>query len=318
VRLPAGYIADSVELAYATTAHRAQGATVDTAHTLVTDETTRESLYVASTRGRLRNIWYAAVEELLDADGEHAPEAPRSGADLLAGVLARTSADPAATTAIRGTQREATSLPTLVARYRHAWDSAALDVLRGAAAQLPPDLGRRLLADPASRHLAQTLASSTAGGANATSTLQAAVSYGDLSGARSPALVVASRIADIPHTLGIIDNARSQPPLPWLPAPVVGHAEWDDYLAARAALISSRVAVLGSLGAAYREQYRLTHLSSGDLGQPPDRGTTQHAAYRYALSEKAARGSSPTRQRAQTTSASLAPDRPSRGHHLTL
>ena len=52
LRLPAEYVADSVELAYASTAHRAQGITVDTAHTLVTSEMTRESLYVASTRGR--------------------------------------------------------------------------------------------------------------------------------------------------------------------------------------------------------------------------------------------------------------------------
>jgi hypothetical protein len=32
VTLPAGYVAASVELAYAATAHRAQGRTVDTAH----------------------------------------------------------------------------------------------------------------------------------------------------------------------------------------------------------------------------------------------------------------------------------------------
>ena len=60
-----------VELAYASTAHRAQGSTVDTAHALVTEEMTRESLYVASTRGRLNNSWYAATDELLDADLRH-------------------------------------------------------------------------------------------------------------------------------------------------------------------------------------------------------------------------------------------------------
>ncbi|MGH3356190.1 MAG: TrwC relaxase, partial [Nocardioidaceae bacterium] len=35
VRLPAEYVAEHVELAYASTAHRAQGVTVDTAHPLV-------------------------------------------------------------------------------------------------------------------------------------------------------------------------------------------------------------------------------------------------------------------------------------------
>ena len=51
VVLPADYVASHVELAYATTAYRAQGRTVDTAHALVTAGTAREVLYVAATRG---------------------------------------------------------------------------------------------------------------------------------------------------------------------------------------------------------------------------------------------------------------------------
>ena len=38
--------AEHLELAYASTAHRAQGRTVDTAHALVSPTTTREVLYV--------------------------------------------------------------------------------------------------------------------------------------------------------------------------------------------------------------------------------------------------------------------------------
>ena len=41
-----------VDLGYAVTVHRAQGITVDTAHAVVGPGTTRESLYVATTRGR--------------------------------------------------------------------------------------------------------------------------------------------------------------------------------------------------------------------------------------------------------------------------
>ncbi len=58
VVLPADYVAQHVELAYATTAHRAQGRTVDTAHALVSPTTTREVLYVAATRGREENRLY--------------------------------------------------------------------------------------------------------------------------------------------------------------------------------------------------------------------------------------------------------------------
>ena len=75
VRLPAPYVARDVELAYAVTAHRAQGMTVDTAHTLVTDETTRESLYVAATRGRHGNHLY----EVTDAHPERRPRSANEG-----------------------------------------------------------------------------------------------------------------------------------------------------------------------------------------------------------------------------------------------
>ena len=52
VVLSAPYVAAHVELAYASSAHRAQGRTVDTAHAFVTSTTTREALYVLATRGR--------------------------------------------------------------------------------------------------------------------------------------------------------------------------------------------------------------------------------------------------------------------------
>ena len=50
--LPAGYVAWHVDLGYATTAHRAQGRTLETAHAYVTATTLREPLYVMATRGR--------------------------------------------------------------------------------------------------------------------------------------------------------------------------------------------------------------------------------------------------------------------------
>src|SRR5680860_938853 len=56
VLLPPEYVAEHVDLGYAVTAHRAQGITVDTAHVVVTDTTTKENLYVAMTRGRDTNV----------------------------------------------------------------------------------------------------------------------------------------------------------------------------------------------------------------------------------------------------------------------
>ena len=63
VTLPSSYVQESVELAYATTAHRAQGATVDTAHLLVTEQLTRALMYVGMTRGRDANNAYVATHQ---------------------------------------------------------------------------------------------------------------------------------------------------------------------------------------------------------------------------------------------------------------
>ncbi len=66
VRLPADYVREHVELAYASTAYRAQGRTVGTAHAMVGPTTTREVLYVSATRGREANRLY--VDTSYDPD----------------------------------------------------------------------------------------------------------------------------------------------------------------------------------------------------------------------------------------------------------
>lgn len=63
VTLPAAYAAQNVELGYASTIHRAQGATVDTAHALVDSSTDRAGAYVALTRGRESNTLYVGLGE---------------------------------------------------------------------------------------------------------------------------------------------------------------------------------------------------------------------------------------------------------------
>lgn len=299
VRLPSAYVADSVELAYASTAHRTQGSTVDTAHALVTVEMTRESLYVASTRGRTRTTWYAATEELLDLSGDRAPDPPMAALDLLTDILRRTGAEQAATTAIRETQREATSLPTLVTRYRHAWDLAATAMLNQVApTALPPGLARRVMTDPGSARLARTLADASGRGADPTAVLRAAAAYDDINQVRAPAHLLATRIEDIPTTLGVPHGDPGDRPLPWLGSPRVGHPAWDGYLGERAQLIAARADELGSLTGAYREQYRLTHLGVGELGPLPSDGITQRMAYLAATAEQETKPTVPPRRRA--------------------
>ena len=97
--LPAEYIADgNVTVNYASTIHRAQGATVDEAHVIVNDRTNNRQLYVAATRGRKANHIHAAPPAF-DPD-QHGPDFDRrdwSPTDAVAAVVSR---QPDATSAI--------------------------------------------------------------------------------------------------------------------------------------------------------------------------------------------------------------------------
>ena len=118
VVLPADYVRQYVELAYATTAYRAQGRTVATAHALVSPTTTREVLYVSATRGREENRLY--VDTCFDRDpptshpGLARPQSPR---EVLAAVLAREGAEPSAHEALRRAEQEAQSFTVMAAEY---------------------------------------------------------------------------------------------------------------------------------------------------------------------------------------------------------
>ena len=116
VVLPASYVAENVELAYATTAHRAQGRTVDTAHAFASPTTTREVLYVALTRGLSSNHLYVDTHYDPDPSTGHdgLTEIP-SALEVLAGVLRHEGADVSATDMIRLSQTQ--SIAALVAEY---------------------------------------------------------------------------------------------------------------------------------------------------------------------------------------------------------
>jgi conjugative relaxase-like TrwC/TraI family protein len=130
--LPADYVARNVELLYATTAHRVQGGTVDTAHPLITPRMTREHLYVAATRARDRTTLYVATHDVLPVDEDERVDRTRwdptshSAREVLHDILDREGAELSATEAIRAHQAAAESLATLIPQYQHA-----LQVLAG-------------------------------------------------------------------------------------------------------------------------------------------------------------------------------------------
>ena len=108
VVLPADYVARHVELGYATTTHRAQGITTDTAHVIADAATTREGFYVAMTRGRLDNHAYLQLTAHADSAGGDAhlgaATDPMTPAEVFTTILNRTSAAQSAHDAIRAEQ----------------------------------------------------------------------------------------------------------------------------------------------------------------------------------------------------------------------
>jgi len=155
VVLPPDYVAHHVELGYATTAHRAQGRSVDTAHAMVSPTTTREVLYVAATRGRESNRLYVDVAYDPDPATSHdGMVEPQSANDVLVGVLANEGADVSAHETMRRAARQAEDFTALAGEYqtlaraaqterwdalleRSGLDAEQLDELRSSAAHGP-------------------------------------------------------------------------------------------------------------------------------------------------------------------------------------
>jgi conjugative relaxase-like TrwC/TraI family protein len=150
VRLSADYVAAHVELGYATTAHRAQGMTVDATFAVLRVGMSRELAYVALTRGRAENHAYMATDVAdLSYDGAPAPE--QTGRQVMAQILATSSAQTSATQTLRDLQDEATSLAqlapiheTLVQQAQHHHWAAVI-----AGSRLTAEQAEQVLTSPA-------------------------------------------------------------------------------------------------------------------------------------------------------------------------
>ena len=118
ILLPASYVAEHVDLGYAVTAYRAQGITTDTTHVLVEPTATRETFYVAMTRGRHANHAYVT----LDRDDDHAQPHPgddphATARSVLYGVLQHSGAELSAHETTVAEQEQWGSIAQLAAEY---------------------------------------------------------------------------------------------------------------------------------------------------------------------------------------------------------
>jgi hypothetical protein len=119
VVLPADYVAQHVELGYASTAYSTQGRTVDTAHALVGISMTREVLYESATRGRLSNRLYVDVRpEPAGADMTHGPAEDLDVRDVLLTVAARRGSELSAHQTIVAEWAKATGFEQLAKEHQ--------------------------------------------------------------------------------------------------------------------------------------------------------------------------------------------------------
>ncbi|WP_282856383.1 MobF family relaxase [Pseudoclavibacter helvolus] len=119
VVLPAGYVAEHLDLGYAVTSYRAQGITVDRSHVLVDAATTRENLYVALTRGQDANLAYVAIDKPDDSHQEPHPgdNIEATARSVLFGVLQHVGAELSAHETISVEQDTWGSIAQLAAEY---------------------------------------------------------------------------------------------------------------------------------------------------------------------------------------------------------
>ncbi|WP_343317524.1 MobF family relaxase [Arthrobacter sp. TMP15] len=146
--LSASYLAESVELGYATTAHRSQGITVDTGHTLVSEgRLTRELFYVSMTRGKAGNHAYISEPDPRDHHGVDPSSLP-DWQQILGGILSVEGAEHTAHE-VRDEQRnQANSLSRLLAEHDYLAQIAASDDVTRLVKTHSPDLVTEMQASP--------------------------------------------------------------------------------------------------------------------------------------------------------------------------
>jgi conjugative relaxase-like TrwC/TraI family protein len=247
VVLPAAYTAEHVELGYATTAFRAQGATVDTAHAVISGASmTREVLYVALTRARQSNRAYVCTDVLPEPLQGFADVAPTSRGVLTA-VLSHVGAATSAHE-VRFEEAEAVgSIRTLAAEYEtiaHLAEAPHWAVLLERSG-LASDQVRAIEASPAFGALTTSLRRAEAYGLNVEAALPALADRAGV-GAVDIASVLHERVDR--WTTASIAAGRGRPArlvgglIPAASRAAAG--EMADALAARERLIDERASLL--------------------------------------------------------------------------
>jgi hypothetical protein len=191
--LPAEYVGQDVQLAYAATVDSAQGRTVDTCRALIDQATIRSRLYVMATRGRHLN-WLHVVTDDHPPEG-HPPQPPGAGIAVLTDLLRRDDTERSATETEHTLWADVDALhqwgPIYDDLTAHAHTDQYVAVVRSVAGA---EVADRLAADPAMPALAGRLLALSYAGYDPAQILSAATGVRELSSAHDVAAVLAWRI----------------------------------------------------------------------------------------------------------------------------
>jgi conjugative relaxase-like TrwC/TraI family protein len=220
-RLPVQYVQDDVQLGYASTAHGAQGLTVDAAHLVTDGSLDAAGLYVGMSRGRTRNTAHVTVtppEGELHEQVSGADPRPSARA-VLADSLERDASNRAALVEAELDAQRLSSIPLLAGRLetvtrvacRERMDRHLDDLVT--SGELDADLRARLGADQGAEHLSRLLRAVEQAGDDPREALRAAVtSRRGLGDADSVAQVLSHRItAGQPLPTPTLDDTAQLP-----------------------------------------------------------------------------------------------------------
>jgi hypothetical protein len=265
----------TADLAYASTAHTAQGRTVTSAITLVTGGESRQWLYSAMTRGAESNVVCAfttppklpdphpgtrpapelARHERLAGEraGTPIPEpvreddpVPPEHLAVLADILARDGAELSALETQRRNFASADHLARLDAMWRDQAGSLEVDRYRQVVRDLlPADVADQVEASHCAPWLWRTLRAAEAAGLNAAKVAAHAVRERPLDGARDVAAVLDARIRQA------VGSLRPAPWTPWAErVPETADPEQGQFLRELAAAMDGRRQRIGEHAAA--------------------------------------------------------------------
>lgn len=262
ITLPSEYVANTVELGYATTVHGAQGITTGTCHVVLTGEEDRNLLYVALSRGRFANHLYLNVASDGDPHNLIRPEAllPPTALDKITEMLRRDGSPTSATTALREQTNPHQLLGDLAARYHDAVTSGCENLLGPTGMSKIDDRAETLVEGITEAAAWPTLRAHLALHAldehNPLALLTTAVAVGSLDDARDPAAVLDARIDDIvsktaaTHTRHRDTAAPTTGPLPWLPdlpSRLAEEYDWGPFTATYHQLVTDQIETVRDL-----------------------------------------------------------------------